>query len=242
MFERNGDYPTAVASYDDEGVDAAITWCRNHLQAGDTLTVWTSLKSNLRNCRELEQLVNRNSNVEHTTGRAGGPQVRGRGPVLMAWADMDDIGELVRFSGPRIRALCVITYNEDNLNPWVAAAKPVILGDGTAWENPEPELEPVLLEALEGMTKSINHNNTIAARGYEKNTVVSILLALHDAGIPMDGEAMQGWALTHGWSGKNPQHLRDYVTAINNGKRPRADRMLRSDYIDRLREKVAAGD
>jgi hypothetical protein len=28
---------------------------------------------------------------------------------------------------------------------------------------------------------------------------VSTLLALHDAGIRMDGEAMQGWALANGW-------------------------------------------
>jgi hypothetical protein len=49
------------------------------------------MKSNLRNCSQLEQLVNRHSNVEHVTGRSGG-FIRGKGPVLMAWADMDDIG------------------------------------------------------------------------------------------------------------------------------------------------------
>lgn len=58
MFEREATYPTAVASYDDEGVKAAIQWSLQHTEDGDTLNVWTSLKSNLRNCSPLEGLVN----------------------------------------------------------------------------------------------------------------------------------------------------------------------------------------
>jgi hypothetical protein len=72
--------------------------------------------------------------------------------------------------------------------------------------------------------------------------VVSSLLALHDAGIRMDGEAMQGWALAHGWSGKNPERLAKYVDDINVGKRPRCRSVLREDYIDRLRGRTAAGE
>ncbi|WP_306211078.1 hypothetical protein [Actinoplanes sp. RD1] len=237
MFEPNGDHPTAVASYDDEGISAAIAWCRKHMQEGDTLTVWTSQKSNLRNCPQLEQLVNRDSNVRRTSAR-GGAHVHGHGPVLMAWADMDDISELVHSARHRIRALCVITYNEDKLRPWVLAAHPTILGDGSAWEDSTPGLDPLVVEALKDMTKGVTYN-TIAARGHEKNVVVGALLALHDAGVSLNGDAMQAWALTHGWSGKNPQHLRDYVSAINNGKRPRIEHVLRPDYVDLLRQRVA---
>jgi hypothetical protein len=240
MFDRNVDYPTAVASYDDKGVDAAIDWCRQQMENGDTLTVWTSLKSNLRNCPQLERFVNRHSNVEHITSR-GGAFLRGRGPVLMAWAGMDDIGELVQYGGPRIRALCVITWNEEAIRPWVSAAQPAVLGDSSAWENRTLELEPVVVEAMKSLTLTINHNNTISA-GFEKDTVVSTLLALHDARIPMDGEAMQAWALTHGWSGKNPQRLAKYVQDINAGKRPRSSRVLRADYIGHLRQRAAAGE
>lgn len=71
---------------------------------------------------------------------------------------------------------------------------------------------------------------------------MSTLLALHDAHLPMDGEAMQAWALTHGWSGKNPQRLAKYVQDINAGKRPRCSRTLRADYIDHLRQRAAAGE
>lgn len=239
MFDRDVNYPCAVASYDAEGVGAAIDWCCEHMEDGDTLTVWTSLKSNLRNCSELEQLVNRHSNVEHVTGRGGG-FIRGIGPVLMAWPDMADIGKLVQYGSHRIRALCVITWSEDGIRPWVTAVRPSILGDGSAWEDLTPELDPVIVEALKSLTLTINHNNTISA-GFEKDTVVSSLLALHDAGIWMDGEAMQGWALANGWSGKNPEHLAKYAEDINAGKRPRCRRVLRPDYIDSLHRRAADG-
>ncbi len=237
MFERDLDYPTAVASYDDEGVTAAIDWCIQHMADGDTLTVWTSQKSNLPNCAQLEQLVNRHTNVEHVTGR-GGAYLRGTGPVLMAWAHMDDIGELVRNGGRRIRALCVITWSEDAIRPWVTAVRPTLLGDGSAWQDLTPDLDPVVVEALKGLTATINHNNTISA-GYENDMVVGALLALHDAGIRMDDEAMQGWALAHGWSGKNPERLAKYVRDINAGTRPRSRQMLRTDYVDHLPRRAA---
>jgi hypothetical protein len=126
MFDRNVDYPMAVASDDDEGLEAAVDWCCEHLEDGDTLTVWTHLKSNLRNCRQLEQLVAAHGNVEHVTGRGGG-YVRAAGPVLMAWPDMSDIGQLSQAGGRRVRALCVITGSEDGIRPWVSAVRPTVL-------------------------------------------------------------------------------------------------------------------
>lgn len=236
MFESSATYPTAVASYDDAGVDAAVQWCIDLMEKGDVLTVWTSLKSNLPNCPQLARLVAQYSNVEHITGR-GHVSVRGTGPVLMAWADMDDIGKLVR-SGSRLRGLCVITWNADGLRPWVTTMQPEILGDPSEWEqNDGLVVDPIVAEALESLTLTINHNNTIAA-GFEKDQVVRALLALHDARIPMDAEAMQGWALGHGWRGKNPQLLAKYVTDINGGKRPRFSGTISPDYVDRMRQRA----
>ncbi|TDT74687.1 hypothetical protein DFO47_11246 [Arthrobacter sp. AG258] len=240
MFDRNADYPTAVASNDDEGIKAAIGWCLQHAKAGDTISVWTHLKSNLKNRPVLDSFVQRHQDVEHITGRGGGVPA-GVGPVLMAWPDMQEIGELVRYSSG-VKALCVISWN-DRLRPWVAATKPVILGDGSAWADEEagPGLDPVLIEALKGLTLTVNHNNTISA-GFEKDQVVGVLLALRDAGIPMDADAIQGWALAHGWSGKNPERLAQYVRDINGGKRPRTRSVIRGDYIETLRRRAAAND
>lgn len=240
MFDREVDYPTAVASYDDEGVAAAIKWCIEHMEDCDTLSVWISLKSDLQNCAELEGLVQRHRDVEHVTGRGLGVQA-GAGPVLMAWADMDKIGKLVRYNHG-IRALCVIAWNEDRIRPWVTATKPDILGDGSAWEDFSPalQLDLVVLEALKGLTLTVNHNKTISA-GFEEDQVVGVLLALREARIPMDPDAIQGWALANGWSGKNPERLAQYVRDINSGKRPRTRSAIRADNVDRLRERVGSG-
>ncbi len=83
-------------------------------------------------------------------------------------------------------------------------------------------------------------NNTISA-GFEKDQVVGILLALRDAGVPLDADAMQGWVLAHGWSGRNPERLAQYVRDITSGKRPRTRSVIRPEYVDMLRERVAQG-
>ncbi|MFB7543540.1 hypothetical protein ACFC0N_27055 [Streptomyces zaomyceticus] len=238
MFDRTVNYPCAVASNDADGLEQAIDWCCEHMEDGDTLTVWTRLKSNLDSRSDLAQLVHRHSNVEHVTGRGGGFIRRG-GPVLMAWPDMSDIGKVAQ-SASRIRALCVLTWNEDEIRPWVTSVQPEILGHGAEWEEAAPNIGPVVIEALKSVTKTVNHNNTIAA-GFEKDAVVSTLLALHDAGLQMEGEAMQGWALANGWSGENPERLAKYVRDINAGKRPRCSRVLPDDYIDGLRRRAAGG-
>lgn len=237
MFDKSVNYPTAVASYDDEGIAQAILWCTERMEEGDTLSVWTPLKRSLGNCEALEELVSQYSGVEHIVGR-GGTGVRSTGPVLMAWPDMDDIGELVRFGESRIRGLCVLAWDENKIRPWVAQMTPEILGDGTDWDSLTPELDPIVVEALKSLTKTVNHNNTISV-GWEKDQVVSVLLALRDAGIPMDGEAIQGWALAHGWSGRNPSLLAKFVEEIQAGKRPRCNKVLRPDYISILRQQVA---
>lgn len=66
-------------------------------------------------------------------------------------------------------------------------------------------------------------------RGFEKEQVVGVLLMLHDAGILLGADVMQGWALTNGWSGKNPGRLSVYARDINAGKRPRTRSVLRAD-------------
>ncbi len=231
--------PTAVASSDDAGVDAAVAWCRQHMAAGDSLTIWTPQKSNLSACARLEQLVRRHADVDHITGRGGGSAHR-RGPLLMAWPDMDNIGKLTRFSGQTLQALCVITWHADAIQPWVSAVQPEILGDGAPWQQRTPELDPVVALALADLTARINHSNTITS-GYEKDDVVTVLLALHDAGIGLDGKAIQGWVLAHGWTGSNPQRLATYVADINAGKRPRCRRVLRRDYVADLTLRATQG-
>lgn len=223
MFDRTTDYPRAVTSGDEAGLAAAIEWCADKAEDGDVISVWTSLVSNLSNSPELEHFVRRYSDVEHLTGRGSG-HPSGPGPVLMAWPDMASIGELLRFA-PRIRALCVVSWNDEQIRPWVDAAHPELLGDASAWETPATPLDPIVVEALRSMTLTINHNNTIKA-GYEKDQVVGILLALSSAGIPMDSEAMEGWALAHGSPTSRCRLLDVHAADVRNGSSMGTDRLV----------------
>lgn len=239
MFEHQAGYPVAITSPDDEGLKAGMEWCIRHMEDGDHITVWTHLKGNLGHNALLEEFVTGHLDVDHVTAR-GGAYMRRSGPVLMAWADQNDIGEFIRGNGRKIRALCVISWGEDRLRPWVDEARPELLGDTGEWGGPVLRLDPVVEEAMRGITLAINHNNSISA-GYEKDNVVLVLLALHDAGYDLDGTGMAGWAVAHGWSGGNPARLERYAEDINRGVRPRVRRQLRDDYVDYLRKKASGG-
>ena len=88
---------------------------------------------------------------------------------------------------------------------------------------PEPELIPAVVHALEGITQMINHNNTISA-GRDKRDVIRPLLRLHDNGVPLPAKKMAEWAVAHGWRSDNPKELIEWVRKINSGVRPRVSR------------------
>ena len=236
MFDHGTDYPLAVTSQDDDGIKAGISWCFGHMNDGDHVTVWTSLKSNLRHNQLLEWLVTRYSKVDHVTAR-GGAYMQRPGPVLMAWANPNDISEFIEHNSRNIRALCVISWDKVKLIPWVSVARPELLGDASTWTIPTPKLDPVVIEEMEYLTNTINHNNTIAAVGYDKDYVVSVLLGLHDAGYELNGPLLAAWAIANGWAGKNPAKLEEYVKKINQGTRPRIQRDLSPEYVEQLKSR-----
>jgi hypothetical protein len=115
---------------------------------------------------------------------------------------------------------------------------PVRILEGATSDDAELPIVPRVLEAMRGLTSMVGHGNTITA-GFEKDLVVSTLLALHDHGYKLDGHVLKGWAVANGWRGGNPEQLGKYISDINTGKRPRARQALWPDYIQYLRRKLA---
>ncbi|WP_143261812.1 hypothetical protein [Allokutzneria sp. NRRL B-24872] len=236
MFEAAGEYPCAVTEGGEEGLELGFLWCANQMEDGDVLTLFIPLRSSLRNSRLLQDWSSYRD-VDVVTSR-GASFIRSAGPVLAVWPDMDALGQISR-SGSRVKALCVAAWVEEWVRPWVTATQAEVLGDVQVWaEVSASDVDPVVEEAMKGLTLTVNHNNTIAA-GFEKDQVVGTLLVLHDAGYELDSEELQGWALANGWTGKNPKHLARYVREINSGKRPRTRSMPKSSYLDHLKRKVA---
>lgn len=219
MFEPSMTYPCAIADGTDEGLQEGFDWCAERMGEGDKLTLYVAVKSSLSNSPLLNEWLRRYSDVELATAR-GFPMIS-RGPVLALWPSAQGLGKLLASRGA-LTALCVASWNHDEVGAWAASARPEILDSAQEeWgSTPEMRLHPDVEEAMLSVTRLINHNNTISG-GFEKSIVVKALLRLRDAGHRLDGAQLQGWALAHGWGGDNPAKLASYATEIDAGKRPR---------------------
>lgn len=218
MFDRAAEYPCAIADGTDEGLEEGFDWCAQRMLEGENLTLLVAQKSVLLHSRLPNQWVAQYRDVEIVTTR-GFVHVQ-RGPVLALWPSAPGLGKLLD-SGSSVTALCVASWNQYEIGPWVAAARPQLLSTAGDWASVAPvDLHPDVQAELISVTGIVNHNNTISA-GFEKDVVVKALLRLHDAGHRLDGRQLEGWALANGWSGKNPARLAKYADEIDGGKRPR---------------------
>lgn len=218
MFDRAVDYPCAIADGTDEGLQEGFDWCAERMKGGEALTLFAAQKSVLSHSRLPNRWFSQHRDVAIETAR-GFVHVP-RGPVLAMWPSAQALGKLLD-NGSSVTALCVASWNQDEIGPWVAAARPELLGTALEWADiPVARLHPDVESEMNSVTRIINHNNTISA-GFEKSVVVKALLRLHDAGHRLDGRQFEGWALANGWSGKNPARLAKYAEEINGGKRPR---------------------
>lgn len=238
MIKSNIDIPKAVTSDDAQGIAAGVEWCLQHMRDDLVLTIWTPSPADLADYPALVGLVKRHKDVVHAVGRGSGSPIR-TGPVLAVRPSIEHLGKLMR-SSERFRSLCVVAWNVDQIRPWVTFAKPDILGDTSLWETLTPELDPVVIAALEDITVRVNLANPVSASGYDKDDTVEPLLALHRAGYELPPDAIHGWALDNGWYGENPATLAKYARDISAGKRVRVGRsVLGPDYVTSLRDQLA---
>ena len=222
MNARTIDYPCAIADFTDEGVAAALQWARQHVGVGQMLTVWVMQRGILNDNRFLRDLL------KDEAIAVGKDVYRVNGPVLAMYPDAENLAYPAGAMG--LTALAVVQWSSP-LETWarevnaevVHTFEPVVDRSSLPGLEPEAELTPAIVEALERITQMVNHNNTIAA-GRDKRDVVRPLLRLHDAGIILPPKKMAEWAVAHGWRRGNPKELIDLAKKINNGVRPRCMR------------------
>ena len=223
MFERPIDYPCAIADQTKEGAQAALRWVRQHTSAGQVLTLWV-MQRGILNRTELLQDLSKHEGVDLEI--AVGKEVhRVNGPVLAMYPDAEELAYPAGAQG--VTALAVVQWSSP-LETWaqevnaeiVHTFEPVADRGPLPGLEPEAELIPTIVDALERITQMINHNNTISA-GRDKRDVVRPLLRLHDEGIILPPKKMAEWAVAHGWRRGNPKELIDLAKKINNGVRPR---------------------
>lgn len=153
---------------------------------------------------------------------------RVNGPVLAMYPDAEDLAYPAGARG--VTALAVVQWSSP-LETWaqevnaevVHTFEPVVDRGSLPGLEPETELTPTIIDALERITQMINHHNTISA-GRDKRDVVQPLLRLHDEGILLPPKKMAEWVVAHGWCEENPKELIDLAKKINRGVRPRCRR------------------
>ena len=226
MIKRKTDYPCAVADQTDEGMNAALNWLLERKKDKEDLTLWVPLKSTLRNNDFLVDLAKYEGKGLRIVAKG---EVRcANGPVLAMYPDVEKLAYVTAATG--ITALAVVQWS-DLFETWVQEVNAEILHelkfdyDLPKYGNgPEPELGAEVIQGLEHITLLINHNNTIAGTGFNKDVTVNKLLELHDKGFLLPAKRMAEWAIAHGWQHDNPRELINLVNKINNGTRPRTSR------------------
>ena len=226
MFERPIDYPCAIADQTKEGTQAALRWARQRTGAGQVLTLWV-MQRGILNRTEFLQDLSKHEGVDLEIA-IGKDIHRVNGPVLAMYPDAEDLAYPAGARG--VTALAVVQWSS-SLETWaqevnaevVHTFEPVVDRGSLTGLEPEAELTPTIIDALERITQMINHHNTISV-GRDKRDVVQPLLRLHDAGIILPPKKMAEWAVAHGWRRGNPKELIDLAKKINRGVRPRCQR------------------
>jgi hypothetical protein len=135
-------------------------------------------------------------------------------PVLALWVD-DQLLDDVEAMTPSM--LCVVPWLAADVERWVANHSPVDLETGEPLAGAEAITDPVVLDVL----------RPIASRGgvlhpRDKETAVEALKTLNGQQRLPSAESLDAWAVAAGLSNDDARRLRDWASALHNGKRIRA--------------------
>jgi hypothetical protein len=222
VFEELRDIPRAIAGpreVDQDGAARAVQWFLRQLgQVGGQPLLYVPGRHDEDNDPQLQALARR-STVTTQTWKTLANSGWGGGPVLAAWPNDK---HLTRIDGDRrTRALCVLVWTERETAAWASAHQPEQLSPGASTPAPAMLTDPVVEQGLRDITQSVNQSNNLAGP-MDRRDAVTALQLMHDSGYHLDADAIYAWALAHGWRATGAQRLRDYATAIDQGKRPRA--------------------
>jgi hypothetical protein len=139
------------------------------------------------------------------------PRVIALWPSKSALQALDDVSS--------INALGVLTWGIDETTPWAAAVGATdLLGLASL---PAPTIsDPVVLGAMRGLTNSVNLSTGLVHPS-DRDQAIETLRALRSRGHVLDGDAIEIWAVSVGWSYRHAAELGSMVRDIAAGKAKR---------------------
>jgi hypothetical protein len=244
MFERQRAYPSAVtasSATDPTAAQRAVNWVLEQLTAGQQVMIVFPGRQNAEYDPVLRRLADHRDVVSATRRTLHREQWRG-GPVISAWPTAEDLAELA--DHPRVTALCVVPWAEEEVAAWVNAVNAEPLGEAAPGPNRAAATigDPVIERAMTHLSAAVNHNNNLIG-SFDKDLAVAGLTVLHDGGHRIDPDELYAWALAHGWPGRGAARLKEYAGKIAAGTRMRVHRQpLRAEILEIWRSEASTSD
>lgn len=238
MFERDRDYPTALAAgpeHGDRGLRDGLRWVMSKVsEVGGQPMILAPGRANVNHNQLLSEFVRR-TGVVVGTWRSPARDWSG-GPVLAALPTREKLGEIA--NDPRTRALCVVPWVNGEVDAWSLAAKPELLGPAVM-PQPTSTLDPVVVQGLKTLTDSVNMSNNLAG-SLDRRDAVAVLQTLKDDGYRLPPDPVYAWAIVNGWPARGAERLRSLAADFEAGKRPglKGGYPFRSDILDAWRREA----
>lgn len=230
------DYPDPL-----EDLKRAIGWCIEQA-SGDLslISVNTGSKADHEDEPLLKELVKRGAGL-YTSSRGRLPSLPS-GPALLYRPLPETLWQIEDWKGPSAIAAVGITgpsHFRDTFisskhvgaQPWVSAYQPTHLGGPIIEPKTPIVFNPVVWEALNSFTNSIN-STTGLSHPSDRSEVTEGLMKLKSAGHSYDPDDLLAGALALNWRGSAAVALRDLAQELNLGKRKQYRPMLKSNIVE----------
>lgn len=216
MFAREDRYTAAythrTGSHDSELAELA-SWVTG--QEGEGLLLVGASAKSLDRSEVARGLTKRGARFTHPRERGWG----GADRVIALWPDRKTLGEVDALP---VRVLAVLTWNLDEVMPWVAGVGAVdVLGEAPTDAGPEDIDDHLALGVLRSITNSANLSTGLSHTS-DFNYALAALKVLTAQGRTLDRDAVEAWAVANGWSYRHAREdLGELVSELNAGKRKR---------------------
>jgi hypothetical protein len=157
--------------------------------------------------------------------------------VLAAWPDASTLGLID--DTPRVVALCVLPWIEDDTWVWVRAHDARDLLNAGVPSTYSNSLDRVVVQALRTLTIRVNLSSGLTHPS-DRDAAIAAFEQLNRAGYRWSGVEIETWARANGWRATGATQLRGFAEGVAAGRRYRKKgrQPWRDDIVERWRDEA----
>jgi hypothetical protein len=133
---------------------------------------------------------------------------------------------MAEIEGKRPAAIAAVAQWPDDIATWRSVYGPTRIGQVRLEQEAEfdtatvGELDPQVAEIIRSATAIVNENHAVLST-HEREAMAGALIALRNAGIPVDKEALRAYLMAARWQGRLVSQVLELVDRIDRGQTPR---------------------